>query len=335
MNQSAPTACSAPLTYVLKRLATVIALALVCTVVGAATSPKYPEALDLIHAYSGSGGELDRAMQLAEELSRSHPKSGYAQTLRAEALSTWKLEQNGEPREVFELVVSLAAEALRLDPELAQARVAMARALVRASRYDAADLEITKALEIDGRLSGAMFIRAELLRRTNRAEDAEVWYGKFIDTVQSASRKANGYYWIGKMYQDFAWDRPDQRSALTAKARRAYEQMLVQVPTGAWRNVNFAVFLNGFAADFKAAERYATIALGEMEFPMARYHLAAARYQELWRTSEAGSRTELAASITEVAKLTRVSLDQAISFRSFSSVVVGRLQQLRSRAGEK
>lgn len=97
--------------------------------------PSYQQAIDLIRSFNGSGDELERGMRLADTLSRSHPQSGYAQALLAEALSTWRLDVRGEPAELREQIIALADEALRLNPSLAQAYVAKARALTRASMY--------------------------------------------------------------------------------------------------------------------------------------------------------------------------------------------------------
>jgi tetratricopeptide (TPR) repeat protein len=270
-------------------------------------------------------------MQLADELSKSEPKSGYAQVLFAEALSTWRLDQYGKPVEVRDQVIAIADEALRLNPRLAQAHVAKARALVRSSLYQRANTSIDAALSIDPNLIGAIFLRAEVFRRTSALGDADIWYRKFVDSTTSNSRKSNGYYWLGKMYQDAAWYDAENRKALTAKARVAYESMLSLDPGGAWRNVNFAIFLNDHAADFDAAERYAQKALGLMEFPMARYHLAAARYQKLGANASSMRCPELATAAKQVAESTRVSLADAIAFSSFSSVVRGRLKELQAK----
>ena len=291
----------------------------------------YEQALDLIHAYSGSGTEIDHAMQLAEGLLRSHPNSGYAQTLAAEAMSTWRLDQSGRPVELRQQVIALCDEALRINPGLAQAHVAKGRALLRASMYEAATASIDAALALDPKLAGAMFLRAEFFRRSGILPSAQEWYQNFIEATPSKGRKSNGYYWIGKMYEDAAAEDTHNRSILTAKARQSYERMLSLEPDGAWRNINFAIFLNGYAADFAEAERYAQVALGMMEFPMARYHLAAARYQTIWADSTGMSRTAMASAAKQVATSTGVTLSQAMLFRPFSAVVRGRLEQLQAR----
>ena len=95
--------------------------------------------------------------------------------------------------------------------------------------------------------------------------------------------------------------------------------------------MNFAIFLNDYAADFDTAERYAQKALGLMEFPMARYHLAAARYQRIWANSSSMSRAALAQATKQVAESTNVTLVDALSFSAFSSVVHRRLQELQAQ----
>jgi hypothetical protein len=303
----------------------------VTSVAATLPSPTYEEALDLVHAYSGSGNELQRAMQLAEGLSKSDPKSGYAQVLYAEALSTWRLDQDGQPTVLRDQIIAMSDEALRLNPSLAQAHVAKARALVRSSMYGQANSSIDAALLIDPTLSGAIFLRAEVFRRIGAVGEADTWYRKFIDSTPSRTRKSNGYYWLGTTYQDAAWNDAANRKALTAKARAAYESMLSLAPDGAWKNVNFAIFLNDYAADFETAERYAQKALGLMEFPMARYHLAAARYQKLGANAVNMQRPAIAKAATQVARSTGVSLADAIAFPSYSTVVRGRLLELEAR----
>lgn len=293
------------------------------------TKSTYEEALDLVHAYNGSGDELRQAFQLADELYKADPNSGYAQVIYAEVLSTWELGQDGKPLDVRDQVLVIADEALKLNPRLAQAHVSKARALVRSSMYPQAESSVADALAIDPTLGGAMFIRAEIFRRQGSLVEAELWYNKFITSVSSPDRKANGYSWIASMYLAATYFDPNNRKDHIAKARSAYESSLKYDADGPWRNVNFAIFLNDYAADFETAEIYAQKALKIMEFPMARYHLAAARYQKLAVANM--QRLELATAVGEVASGTGVSLDDAIAFRSFSPVIRERLQSVQAR----
>jgi hypothetical protein len=292
--------------------------------------PGYAEAIDLIHAYNGAGEELHRALQIADTLSKTHPGAGYAQALIAEGLSTWRLNHEGEPATVRDAVIRLADEALRLNPELTLAHVAKARALLRSSLYAPAARSIEAALKLDPAESGAIFLRAEIFRRTGSLAEGEAWYRKFIASTRSRTRQSNGYYWLARMYEDAAWEEAAGREALTAKARVAYEQMLVLDPEAPSKNANFAMFLNDHAADFEAAERHAQKALSVAEFPLARYHLAAARYQKLWAQREELDHGRLVLALRRVAVSTGVSLRNAMAF-PFSSVVLERLEELQSR----
>lgn len=290
----------------------------------------YQRALLLIHSFSGSGNELQVAMQLAEKLSTSHPGQGYSETLKAEALSTWQLDQRGEPTSVRMQVLALADEALRLNPKLAQAHVARARALARASEYKEARASVLAALNLDPNLNGAMFMRAEIFRRTEMLASAEEWYLKFIDATADQRRKANGYYWLARAYQGALSRYPSQRSALLLKARTAYESMLKLDPNGANSNVSYAEFLNAEGIDFGAAERYAQRALNIMEFPTARYHLAIARYQKLSLGDLRAS--ELRAAIGQVHESTGISLEEAVDVVSHCAGMRARLQSVQERA---
>lgn len=293
---------------------------------------RFRDALELIHAYSGAGDELSRAVEAAESLSQSDLSSGYSQTLEAEALSTWTLSQDGKPVELRARIIELADEALRLNPRLAQAHVAKARAYARAYLILDAETEIAKALAIDPNLESAIFQQAEIYRRSGEVEKGAEWYRNFIAATESLTRKSNGYYWMGKMYHDVAYSLEGQRRDMYLKmARYSYQRMVDLDPKGAWRLVNFAIFLNGLVADFDAAELYAQKALAVIEFPMARYHLAAARYQKLQSRSAELDAASLQSSIAQIEASTRVSLTQALSFRSFSPVIVSRLSDLQSR----
>jgi tetratricopeptide (TPR) repeat protein len=296
---------------------------------------QFLDALELIHAFTGAGDELRRARISADALAQSHPASGYSQTLLAEALSTWDLGQDGEPVELRKKIIELADEALRLNPRLAQARVAKARAYTRASLLLEAETEIEKALAMDPRLESAIFQQAEIYRRSGDIAKAETWYQNFIAATAVPARKSNGYYWLGKMLEDIAYVVDgQQRDMYLMRARLAYQSMVDLDPKGAWKLANFAIFLNGYVADYDAAETYAEKALSVMEWPVARYHLAAARYQELLSRASTMDAASLQAAVAQVAASSRVSLEEAMSFRGFSPVIVSRLTDLYGRSAK-
>jgi tetratricopeptide (TPR) repeat protein len=293
--------------------------------------PDYEKALDLVHSFSGAGDELRRAMAIAESLSRSHPKRGYAETIVAEMQSTFNLGQDGQPDELRAQILALTDEALRLNPDLAQAYVVRARVFVRMSQYDLAGQAIDAALRLDPANSGAYFLRAEMFRRTDRVAEAETWYLKFIAGTPSITRKANGYGWLATLYEDAAWRSPTLWASLVSKARGAHEKGLELDPNSAWRNVNFAIFLNNQAGDYVAAERHAAKALRIMDFPMARFHLAIARYQKLVDQMGSMDKSKLETAAANISAATGITLDDALEFCGTCVGIAGRLQRLRAR----
>ena len=293
----------------------------------------FEQALDLIHSSSGSREMRQRAFAIIDRLAKDHPRSGYAETLIAESASTWELDEDGLPAELRQRIIAVADAALTLDPRHAQAHVAKGRVYVRASLYPQAKSSIDAALALEPSHAGAIFLRADVFRRTGALDDAESWYLKFIEATPSPGRKANGYAWIGRMYADVARGDAQNRRLWVDKARRSYDAMLRAEPGGAWRNVNYAIFLNELSGDYQAAELYAQKALDIMEFPMARYHLAAARYQQVLSRSTMLSDTGMREAVKRVSDSTRVTLEQAIAFENFPEQVESRLRQLSRRVG--
>ena len=83
---------------------------------------------------------------------------------------------------------------------------------------------------------------------------------------------------------------------------------------GAWKNVNFAIFLNAYTVDFEKAEHYALAALDIMTFPMARNHLAIARYQQIWVSMSEMSSDTLKTRVEEIASDTGITIVEAARF---------------------
>lgn len=291
---------------------------------------KYETAMELIHEFNGSGDQLNRASGIIESLMKSDSTSGYAETLLAEMISTWQVDQNGEPPANRQAALHFAGRALQLNPNLAQAYVARARIEARLRDFVAAGSDINAALKIDPNLSGAVFMQADLYRRMSRYEEAETWYLKFISIAPSPARKSNGYAWMGDMYKAAAWDRPREWAAMVAKAKAAYEKGL-ELDPGPWKTVNYAIFLNNEVGDFEAAERYAQKALSIMDFPMARYQLAIARYQKLRPSLASMDSSKLKAAVGDVQRSTGISLQQALDFCTGCTGMHGRLEEVNAR----
>jgi tetratricopeptide (TPR) repeat protein len=298
-----------------------------------AQTPKaeYEKALDLIHAYNGSGDELERATKIAEQLMESQPQSGYGETLIAEMISTWQLQEGGQPIMASQTAYKFTVQALQLNPRFAQAHVARARVFLKSGKWAEAEQAVDAALRIDPNLSGAVFMRADMYRRANRVDEAETWYRKFIDGTPSPQRKSNGYAWMAGMFKDQAWGKPSERASYVAKARDAFQKSVDLDPQAPAKTVNYAIFLNNEAADFDAAALYAERALKIVEFPMARYHLAAARYQKLSTTAGNLDKAALRAALEEVLRATGMSLQETLRFCQGCSGIRARLETLTAR----
>lgn len=68
-----------------------------------------------------------------------------------------------------------------------------------------------------------------------------------------------------------------------------------------------------------------------MEFPMARYHLAMARYQKLLGSMDQMDDRTLNDAIGQVYAVTRVSLADAIRFSNSWPIIRARLQRIQAR----
>lgn len=291
----------------------------------------YARAIDLVHADNGTGRMMDQAARIAQDLRRSHPSGGYAEAILAEALSTWALDDGGNPESTRREVLALADAALKLNPRLADAHVARARALARADQFDQARASWQAALAIQPDSAGATFVQADALRRQQLEEEAEPVYLRFIALAGHPARKANGHAWIARSFEAVANRSPSRRTAAIARARQAHADGVALDPLGPWRLVNFAIFLNTLGDDPVTAEAVARKALDQMEFPMARYHLAAARFLQLLRAPEGSPAPLLADAVRGIENETGVGLSQAIAFQGFSSDLELRLRALQAR----
>ena len=301
--------------------------------VGCAHTPpaEYENALELIHGYKGTGDELERATKIAEQLMQSQPQSGYGETLIAEMISTWQIRNGGLPPMAVQSAYKFTATALQLNPRLAQAYVARARVFLKSGKWGEAEQAVDAALQIDPNLSGAVFMRADMYRLASRVDEAETWYRKFIASAPSPQRKSNGYAWMADMFKEQSWAKPAERASYVAKARDAFQKSVDLDPQAPAKTVNYAIFLNNEAADFDAAALYAERALKIVEFPMARYHLAAACYQKLSTTSGSLDQAALRAAVEDIQRQTGMSLPDTLEFCHNCSGIRARLETLTAR----
>lgn len=293
--------------------------------------PEFRDAMTLIHSYGGSGDALDRAMQTADKLQVAYPESGFSEALRAEAASTFEVEQDGTPEDAAEMALSLANKAIEFNPDLPLAHIAKARVRLRQSHYDEANAEIATVRRLAPENESGVFLEAEVSRRQDSFAAAEKSYRRFIAMEKSPARKANGYYWLAKTFEVAASRGGPEHDGYISKANDAFKHMLAIGPHSAWGVVNYAIFLNDAGMDYVAAERYAKEALSIMPFPMARYHLAIARYQQLLAGLAAMDDGELKLKVDAIEASTGISLNDAIDFDGNSTRIFERMQPLRDR----
>jgi tetratricopeptide (TPR) repeat protein len=298
--------------------------------------------MDLVHSHAGSDderlqdpkliGNLTAATQIANELAKSDPLSGYSQVIQAELISIWQLDDHGTPIEAQQEAVKLAEDALRIDPKLAQAHVAKSRTYAKAGRFPEASEEIEQALRLDPQLDSAMFVQAYIYRMSSNTAKAIEWIRMFIEATPQPAQKANGHEWLGRMYRDIAYH-PDahNREMYLLLARTWFQSSIDLDGRDPWRLAGFAAFLNENVADFAAAESYATKALAIEDIDPARLQLAAARYQSLQAKAVEMDVPSLQAAIADIQSSTRLSLDELVQSGVFREVVRLRLVRLQRK----
>jgi Tfp pilus assembly protein PilF len=272
-------------------------------------------------------------MSIAEALEISEPQSGNSQVLRAESMSIWELRDGGEPAQTLHEILRLTEEALRIDPALAQAYVARARAYAKAHETMRAVKEIQNALGIDPILESAILAQAEIYRLDGNSANAEQWARTFIATASGAAQKANGYEWIGRMRRDIAYHpQAYNREVNLVLAKAAFENSVELDPKDPWRLVNVATFLNEHVSDFTGAEKYARDALALGDLLQASYQLAAAQYQALQAKAAEMDVQSLRAAIADIGAATGLRLDELAELGVFRDVVQVRLTRLQRSA---
>ena len=306
-------------------------------------SPEFVRALSLIHAYAGCGDYrwqdpkflegLFEARAISDELAKTEPQSGNSQILRAELMSIWELKDGGEPAQVLHEILALTEEALRINPSLAQAYVARARAYAKISETMLAVKEIQKALDIDPLIESAILAQADIYRRDGNWAKAEQWARTFIATTQEPAQKANGYEWLGRMRRDIAYHpQAFNREANLVMAKTAFETSVGLDSKDPWRLINLATFLNEYVADFAGAEKYAKSALELEDLLPARYEFAAAQYQALQAKAAGMDAQLLRATISNIGAATELPLDDLAKSGVFRDVVNMRLLRLQRSA---
>jgi tetratricopeptide (TPR) repeat protein len=291
---------------------------------------QFDEAMHLLHEYNRTGDELERALAIGEELGRTAPDSGYAETIEAEAISNVRLNSNGEPASLRIAALGLVREALARNPRLAEAYSVRARCYMRSGQYEDAVREANAALAIDPDEPTALFMLADTQRRMGKpSEEVEPLYARYIARIDSARRQAKAHAWIAVMHVEDAWQGGPDQPAHVAKARAAYERSVSLDPDALHVLGDFARFLADLGDDLDAAEQRAMESMNLGGTSSAMFAIAAVRYQRLAADTSLDA-TALSQAIAAVEAETSIPLADAANYCGFTRVKA-RLEPLQAR----
>lgn len=227
---------------------------------------KYEEAKNLIHEYSGKGNNYEVAYGYATSIYSENPEDPYAYLIVAELQSReFKDYKTGSEKEVL----SLTERVLSLDNSIAGAYVINAKLANIRRDLPEAEENLNKALSLEPENREASYEMALLEQYRGNYEKARDWYEKTISLHTSLDRKSNIYFWLGKLHLG---------NGRVEEARLAMQKGIDLAPTAPWKLVNFSLFLSRNTTDYAQAEKYARLALDQMEFKMARRALGMALY---------------------------------------------------------
>ena len=228
----------------------------------------YDEALKLINQFGGKGNQYETAYKMLADLSSRNPKSGYPYAALAD-LKYW-LANMGDG--TYADAYTLAQRALKLDPNIADAYVVVAKVMIEQKNMNAAREAANKAIALAPNRPEAMFAMARVAEVTLQYDESEHWYRKAIDTYKDNIRKSNIYYWLGGMLSKKS---PADINGATEAYTKAAE---LNSETGPWMLNNIGWFLIDNTDRYDQAIDYLERALKIMDFGTARRNLALAEY---------------------------------------------------------
>lgn len=228
----------------------------------------YDEALNLINQFSGKGNQYETAYKMLADLSSRNPKSGYPYA----ALADLKYRLAGMGDGTYADAYTLAQRALKLDPNIADAYVVVAKVMIEQKNMNAAREAANKAIALSPDKPEAMFAMARVAEVTLQYDESEHWYRKAIDAYKDNILKSNIYYWLGGMLSNKT--PADINGAIEAYTKAAE----LNSETGPWMLNNIGWFLIDNTDRYDQAIDYLERALKIMDFGTARRNLALAEY---------------------------------------------------------
>jgi len=233
-----------------------------------ADQKKYDEAINLINSWYGKGDHFERAFAILAELAQRNPRSAAPIAGLAELkfrLSTMNQGSSGE-------ALQLADNALKLDPDNVDAHIVVAKVMLGRDEWEAASRAANNAIRIAPDKPEAMFAKARVADVAQQYDEAEQWYRKSIDRLSVNQRKANLYYYLGKMFRE------KKPASDIPKATVAYIKAADLSENAPWMLNDVGAFLVMNTDRYDQAIGYLNKALGMENFDMARLNLGLAHY---------------------------------------------------------
>jgi len=228
----------------------------------------YRETIHLLNKFGGNRSNLEEVYGMIKGLAERNPDSGYPIVAFAELRYTQALGGDSSYSEAL----SVAQQALEIDPKIADAYVIVAKVLINNNNYHGALAAARRAIGLAPDSPEAMFAMARAAEVLKRYDESEHWYRKCISSHTDNVRQSNIYGWLGTM---LATKIPaDIEGATLAKIKAAD----LVFDTGAWKVRNAAHHLLMNTDQFDLAIYYAEQALSLANFRAARWDLGLAEY---------------------------------------------------------
>jgi tetratricopeptide (TPR) repeat protein len=228
---------------------------------------RYDDALFLIHTSNAPGDHLENAFKILTDLAQRNPQSGYPYAGLADLKYVLAARGDGSIQEAF----TLAQRAIKLDPNVPDAYVVVAKVMIEQDNIVAARQAADRAIALAPDKPEAMFAKARVAERSDQYNEAEQWYLKTIDRFTDNRRKSNIYSWLGQMFEN-------KKPPDIPKAEKAYEKSIELDDQSPWKLNQAGTFLIAFTDRYDQAIDFFNRVLAIEELPGVRSNLGLAQF---------------------------------------------------------
>lgn len=228
----------------------------------------YDRAYNLIQTYSGTGDHLEKAFKILNDLAQRNPQSGTP----IAGLADLKFRLASMGYGSMQEVLMFAQRAIKMDRRIAEPYIVVAKVMIEQNNIIAAQQAADRAIALAPEKPEAMFVKARAAERAERYEESEKWYLQAIERHTDRQRKANIYFWLGRMLRSkYPRDIPG--------AIKAYEKMVEFVDDkSTWALNEAGLFFLGYTDRYDQAIDCLTRSLKAAENGAARTNLGLAQF---------------------------------------------------------